>query len=349
MDALLLLSPTLFKRVCKRLETILTEKYGSIPKGLNFQDATAITLGYKNRQECLSSLNAIKNSAKRMVVPRDEELSPEDLAARRLSQAVAFRSYCDTLGLQLPAEEIIAEWRPTAARPMAETITQDDIKRHQQKGLPQEIQDLLNAIELGQIELEETHIKTVRQAIKSSNGFLKQWMPLSAGIIAARAVNSDDTQKNALGISLFELLVEIGFTASIFHLTQALNNRTNDERSKLRARLLLIKIKEALDNGEKVFDNHLELKRFYSRAGWFLLQSEINFDKARAFECLKKGVELCCPRSALTLSFVYSPYIDDPIFLVPGVQKSRSQRVHFLQVAIANGYNLENDSFPEGV
>lgn len=349
MDALFLLSPTLFRRVSQRLEFILTAKYGSLPKKLNFQNATAITLGFKNRQECLSSLNAIKNSAKRMVVPRDEELSSEDLAARRLSQAVAFRSYCDTLGLQLPAEEIIAEWRPTSARPVAETITQDDIKHHQQKGLPQDIQDLLTAIELGQIELDETHIKAVRLAIKSSNGFLKEWMPLSVGTIAARAVNSDDAQKNGLGIFLLELLVEIGFTASNFHLAQALQNRADSADDKPRARRLLHKVKRALDDGKKVFIDPSELKRFYSRAGCFLLQSEKKSDKNLAFQCLKKGAKLNCPRSALTLFHVYSPFIDDPIFLLPGVQKSRSQAEHFFQVAIDNGYNPEHDSFPEGV
>jgi hypothetical protein len=349
MEKLTVFSPTLFNRISKRLKVVFEEMREPVPKGFHFKDAAAITLGYKNHKECLSAAQSSKNSPKRMAVPRDEELSSEDLAARRLSQAVAFRSYCDKFGLELPAEEIIAEWRPTSARPMAETVTQDDISRLQEKGLPQDIQDLLTAIERGQIELDETHIKAVRLAIKSSNGFLKQWMPLSAGTIAARAVNSDNAQKNELGISLLELLVEIGFTACCFHLAQALNNRAGCADDKPRARRLLIKVKKALDNGEEVFVAPSELKRFYSRAGWFLLQSEKKSHKNLAVQCLKKGVELNCPRSALTLFHVYSPSIDDPIFLLPDVPKISLKAERFWEIAISNGYNPEHGSFPEGV
>ena len=315
-----------FARTSKRLNEILADFGVLVPKKFNFKDALAAALGFSNYREWSHNIEPDKRGSKSFDSRHDEDLPLEELAARRLSQAAALRSYCEKFGLELPAEEIIDEWRPTAERPMAETITQDDIKHHQQ-----------------------THIAAIRPALKSSSGFLKQWMPLSVGTIAVRAVNSDDTKKNALGISLFELLVEIGFTASIFHLTQALNNRASNDPSKLRVRLLLLKVKEALDNGEKVFIDPSELKRFYSRAGWFLLQSEKKSDKHHAFQCLKKGAKLNCPRSALTLSYVYSPYIDDPIFLVPGAQKSRSKRVHFLQVAIDNGYNPVNDSFPEGV
>lgn len=338
-----------FARTSKRLNEILADFGVLVPKKFNFKDALAAALGFSNYREWSHNIEPDKRGSKSFDSRHDEDLPLEELAARRLSQAAALRSYCEKFGLELPAEEIIDEWRPTAERPMAETITQDDIKHHQQKGTPQQIQDMLTALEQGKRELDETHIAAIRPALKSSSGFLKQWMPLSVGTIAVRAVNSDDTKKNALGISLFELLVEIGFTASIFHLTQALNNRASNDPSKLRVRLLLLKVKEALDNGEKVFIDPSELKRFYSRAGWFLLQSEKKSDKHHAFQCLKKGAKLNCPRSALTLSYVYSPYIDDPIFLVPGAQKSRSKRVHFLQVAIDNGYNPVNDSFPEGV
>lgn len=306
MDALLLLSPTLFKRVCKRLETILTEKYGSIPKGLNFQDATAITLGYKNRQECLSSLNAIKKSKQRKVALHDEGLSTEELRLRRKKQAEALQSYFDKLNCAFHASVVIELWRPTSECPAHETITKDFKDKGSNSSLPGEVGVLVYNTNLSrQFHLIRECFPEIRKGVKISDGLVRMWTPLDLGEIATRLRESEDPSDRDFAIEIFELLSEIGLRPATFDLAESLIQRGKSVDDVARGLRLIVQVKKWLDDGEEVFVNKVVLRSFYSDGGKLLVIKGDKEQRKIGVACLKIGKKLGCQKAANRLSKIY--------------------------------------------
>lgn len=345
-------NPKHFSRVSKRLEEILPKLCpGTIPSRFRYVDALAVTLGFNNYphyQQFVSS----KNEQFSLDDRRDESLSTAELDARRAKQAENLAQYLKKFGLNLPAETLIAQWRPTAARPQYETLTTDHIEQHQEEGLAKRVQTMLTAIELGQLSLAEENLKDIHAALKSGAGFLKDWMPLSVGTIAVSLAESSGTRKKDLAIKLFELLVEIGFTPANFHLAQALTSRlgADSEEDKARIYQLHLRVKKALDDGEKVFESPLELGRYYTCAGLTLLESTKSPNKTAAFELFLKGAEMGCPKSAYALSLIYSDRVSNEekaLFHCEEIAKDRKKEKEYYQLAIKNGYDPISDTFRE--
>lgn len=233
----------------------------------------------------------------------DEDLNPEDLAARRAYQAAKLAACLAKEGLSLDAESVLATWRPSAARPQEnpdEVLTPEEWKA---SGGDDKFMSLLET--LGQYPdsyATEVEARLLRGVRNTSSNKLLDICKGSASVYA----NSADPAAKRVGRRLLEALAARGHYRSMFNLCASLLNDGNGESDLKRALGILQKLLETPDAPDDI-----KARATKAIAGAQAMYESRNIQGSRhAISVLTRGAELGEPDAALRLATYFDPTIE---------------------------------------
>lgn len=344
-------------RTAKRLRDILAD-ISPLPPSFHFKDGTAFVLGHDD----WAAFEVHVQSSSAKPTELDEGCTAEDLASRRAYQANRLEEYARRHGITVDGPLIIAQWKPSAARPQQNTEgfvnaeeMRADGRTHACFALARHLVLTGRAPTLDEVE---SIIETMPSFIApDQNGKVALTTPLAnrfdlmvtyVGQIAVRLVNKKAGPEAQAGFRLFAAAVALGSVDAKLSLANALHNGWGCEEDPHRARSLVTELIGKVDRGEHDLLQPSTYARLYSMAadqwmhGWGGPR-----DKAKAFELYRLAAHAGDGRSALLVAWFL---MDQPADLeanefagvVPSDQALSNLYFH---VAVDAGYNPYTKQF----
>lgn len=328
-------------RVTKSLRLILQSKLTEADlSALNFKDAVSYTFGFENHREMASKTQSLHEVS----TVRDEGLTSDELALRRAYQAQRLTQFLAKHGIDLDTTSIISEWQPSSARPMGETIREDELEQLRKANVPLQVLQILENSLQDDACLSQDDLQLIRKGLKASTDVVKEWIPADIGIVATRLVNTQEGPRAELGAALFEMLCEGDSIHPCYPLAQILHYGWGIQRDDLRAKQLLQRIQKSLDKDEEVFKEKSSLISFYSLSGLLHILSDKLADKNYALKVLDFAANAGDERSARVLHLLYQDPADDsggsdpdyPRIYHPEIERSLSSAAYYECLADKN-------------
>ena len=344
-------------RTAKRLRDILAD-ISPLPTSFHFKDATAFVLGYDD----WTAFEETAQSPDAKQTDLDERCSAEDLTLRRAYQANRLEEYARQRGIAVDGPSIIAQWKPSAARPQENTDSFVNAEKMRAEGRPTACLELVGHLErlgreptLGEVEYIIDSLRSfvppdrdgkVPTAARLTDRF--DWMETFAGPIAVALVNQKEAPEAQLGFRLLAALTANGGVYAKFSLAHALFNGWGCVEDHHRARSLITEILGKLDAGELNLQQPSTYARLYSMAadqwmhGWGGPR-----DKAKAFELYRLSAHAGDGRSALIVAWFL---MDQPTDLEANeyagvVPSDQVLAERYFLVAVDAGYNPYTKQF----
>lgn len=351
METLFFLPQPAFTRISKRLKKILADFGVSTPKNFNFKEVSASVLGFGGHQEILNCRKQRKLPHSSFDARTDEELTSTELTARRVEQARVLQHIFCKFQINVLAQGIVDQWRPTSQRPKWETLTSDILERYSGNQYFHGLKSLLRRqIVRTPIELREI-FNEIRAIYKANKADCKLDLAKELEAYAWSLYQGGGEDNLSFGIEILELLVEDDdYLPAIFTLSELLHKQAKTPAEYNRVYTLLVKIKEMLNGGIDVFGGSKEVLRYCIISGRTLLDTNDATFRKHGFSCLELGSKLGSSKCSATLSRIHGCFninLDPEQVRYERAPRREKKWEYYSDLAIMQGWDPVTDSHPE--
>jgi hypothetical protein len=310
-----------FERISDNLKKVIDRMCDSDQAArINYSDALASTLGFKNLSLCLAAIKSHKN--KDYDTRWDEDLTNDNLSRRRKWQVNGLAAYFKKQNIDFSAEKIVEEWRPSSKHPFDKTFTFEDRNNALQSDLISHVETIFHRIKCQGYEPAPEDMGAIRKAllavkpyIRSQQEILKKndleltrfnFFVLTAGEVAANLANRNDPEQCGQGAKVFEWLIEVGLIFAAADFIRCFLRDDSTPEMLERVFSLIRRTNKILESGDEYYVSYSEEQKYYADCGRILLKSKKKEDKLKAIAMLKAGFDKKSPKAAYVLGLIYS-------------------------------------------